>query len=242
MRVQTVTVFPNSEALSQAAAEAFVALAKECVSARGRFYVALSGGSTPNSLFRLLAQKGLAERTPWSSIEVYWGDDRLVPPTDTMSNEHQARENLLSHVEIPEAQIHPIFREGAPEEIAEAYEATIKATLPDTTLDLLMLGVGPDGHTASLFPGQPAVHETERLVVPSIGVPPVRERVTMTPPLLNRARNIWFLAAGPDKSEPLERIFHGEINLDETPAQVVARQSENVSWFLDEVAAARIHR
>ncbi len=227
----TVKVFDDLESLSRAAADEFVRLSGE----HHPFNVALSGGSTPKKMLELLAGPDYQGKVDWSNLHVYWSDERYVPYTDPASNEGMARKALLDSVPIPAGQIHGMYREGGASEAAETYEKIIPARF-----DLMLLGLGPDGHTASLFPGDPSVHETERKVVASKGAAGVPERITMTPDYLAASKEVLFLAAGPDKTEPLWRAIEGPLHIDQTPSQTVARRAKNAIWYVDKVAASKL--
>ncbi len=189
------------------------------------------------------SEKPSQPKVQWDHVHIYWGDERYVPPTDPQSNEGMARTALLNQVPIPEKNIHPMYSEGGVEAAAAKYEEVVRKELgPDLSFGLLLLGIGPDGHTASLFPNEPAVHETKRLVVAGLGHAGVAERITMTPPLLTRARTILFLVAGADKAEPMKRVLEGPENWQETPSQAIARHAPNVIWYLDKSAAALLDR
>jgi 6-phosphogluconolactonase len=230
-------VFPDLDSLSKAGAELFVRICAESIAARGRFNVTLSGGSTPKKMFELLATDACRNSIDWALVHTFWGDERYVPPTDDQSNEHMARKALLDHVPIPAENVHAMYQPGGVESAAAAYEALVRTELGnDLALDLTLLGIGPDGHTASLFPGEPAVREKQRLVVAGVGHAGVSERITMTPPLINRSKTVLFLVAGPDKAEPMRRILFGPEDWDQTPAQAVARHAANVLWLLDSAA------
>jgi 6-phosphogluconolactonase len=232
-----ISVFLSLDSLSQEAADLFVKVYAESISARGRFLVVLSGGNTPKRMYELLATDRFREEIDWAKVHVFWGDERYVPPSNDQSNEHMARVALLDHVRIPAENIHGMFREGGVDSAAESYETLIRTELvDDLSFDLTLLGIGPDGHTASLFPGEPAVYEKERLVVAGIGHAGVSERITMTPPLLTRSRIVLFLVAGADKAAPMKRVLEGPEDWDETPSQSVARHAPNVVWLLDEAA------
>ena len=183
--------------------------------------------------------------SPGPKLHIFWGDERYVPPTDPQSNEGMARTALLNHVPIPEKNIHAMYREGGVESAAKAYEETIRQELgPDLALDLLLLGIGPDGHTASLFPGEPAVHETERLVVGRLSaMPEWPERITMTRAAPNASPNRPLPSSrSVDKAEPMKKraLLEGPENWDETPSQAIARHAPNVIWYLDEAAASNL--
>ena len=231
-------IFKDIETLSHAAAEEFVQICHQAIASHGRFDVALSGGSTPKRMFQILGTPDFRDRVTWSKVHIFWSDERYVPPTDPQSNEHMAREALIQFLPIPESNVHGMYQPGGSEMAANSYELLIKEELgEELALDLTLLGIGPDGHTASLFPGEPAVHERTRLVISGIGHAGVSERITMTPPLLNRSRTVMFLVAGADKREPLRRVFDGPEDWDETPSQAVARHAPNVIWMLDSTAA-----
>jgi 6-phosphogluconolactonase len=231
-------LFQDLDSLSKAAADLFVELGQSAILERGVFHVALSGGSTPKRMFELLSTAAYTDSVDWSKTQVYWGDERYVPPTDPQSNEHMARTALLDKILIPAENVHGMYSEGGVEAAAASYEEIVKQGLgPELKLDLTLLGLGPDGHTASLFPGEPPVHETERLVVAGIGHAGVSERITMTPPLLNRSRTVLFLVAGADKSGPMKRVLEGPEDWEETPSQAVARHAPNVVWLLDQAAS-----
>ncbi len=232
-------VFKDLDKLSHAAADEFIHFGNAAIADHGRFNVALSGGSTPKLMFQLLASPEYRDQIDWKRIHVFWSDERYVPNTDSQSNEHMAREALLSHVEIPEANIRGMYREGGVESAAEAYDVVLGKELGEQKkLDLTLLGIGPDGHTASLFPGEPAVRERSLDVVAGIGHAGVAERITMTPPMINRSTTVMFLVAGSDKAAPMKRILHGPENWEETPSQAIARHAPHIIWLLDEQAAA----
>jgi 6-phosphogluconolactonase len=227
-------VFPDLDTLSTAAAEEFRTTALQAVAERGRFTVALAGGSTPKRLYQRLAEM---DGLPWDKTILFYGDERLVPPTHELSNERMAKESLIDHVK-PSAD-YGMVRAETREECAEAYEAQMKEVLgEETSLDLVLVGLGPDGHTLSLFPGQPAVYEKERWVISTLGGVGIAERITLTAPFVNRARNVWFMAAGADKIDALRRVFEGPENWDETPSQAVARHAEHCTWFVDQALTA----
>lgn len=235
-------VFPDAAAVAQAAAELFVQVSQRAIADHGRFTVALSGGSTPKRLHALLASDPLRDQVEWERVVVLFGDDRYVPPSDPQSNETMARDTLLTLVPVAEENIHAPYREGGPEIAARDYELVVRRLFGDEppSLDLTILGMGGDGHTASLFPGEPVVYEKEHLVVASRAPVNAPERVTMTPPLLNASRTVLFLVTGEDKAEAVHRCLEGEENWDETPSQAIARYAPNVVWMLDEAAASRL--
>jgi 6-phosphogluconolactonase len=202
---------------------------RKSVARAGRCALALSGGSTPRPAYERLAAE---DDVPWASVEVYFGDERGVPPSDAHSNYRMAREALLDRVELPPGQVH---RMEADDPDREAAAVRYAALLP-SSLDVLVLGMGPDGHTASLFPGSPALRETGRKVVPAQApVPPV-ERLTITPPVIAAARRLAVLAAGEAKAALVARVLRGPWRPEELPAQL-AREG---TWLLDRAAASAL--
>ena len=223
-------------ALDEAATQRFVAAAVDAVVARGRFDVALSGGSTPLGLYRRLATPPWRERVPWRRTHVWWGDERAVRPDDPDSNFGRAREALLAHVPLPAENVHRMRGEDRPlDAAARAYEAALRGALVDAAgaLDLVLLGMGGDGHTASLFPGAAALAERERWVVAAsapAGVTPA-ERLTLTFPALNAARGVLFLVAGVDKAAVLEAVLDDPAAGDRYPAARV-RPRGSLTWLV----------
>jgi len=236
-----VRVFPTTESLFAAAANRVAAIARESISERGRFSLALSGGSTPAGLYRALA-KHFRTSIDWSRTHVWWGDERLVPHDHKDSNTRAAREALLNHVPITASNIHAAQTHLDPAECAMTYERALRDFDPTSPIDLTLLGMGTDGHTASLFPGEPALDERARWVVAAHApdTSPVRDRVTFTFPLIATSHHAIFLAAGADKREVLTRV------LDTTGAVIPAPPASRVTarcpveWFLDQNAAGTI--
>lgn len=242
-----VQIYPDAQRLAQSAAKQFVETAESAIQARGVFSVALSGGSTPQLLYDLLASEPFSERIDWSHTQVFWGDERCVPPDHPDSNFFKANEILLSHVPIPEENVHRILAELTPEQAAEAYEETLLKFFSSLTdeeertharFDLILLGMGDDGHTASLFPGTPAVHEDRRWVIAQYIDKLATWRITLTPPILNRAGMIIFLVSGQSKSYTLQRVIYGSYQPDRYPSQVIKPEDGELLWMVDEAAAA----
>jgi len=237
-----VRKYADLAALAEAAAGEFARVASEAVSTRGRFSVALSGGSTPRALFELLASDAWTARLPWGEIHVFWADERCVPPDHADSNFGMARDFLLSRVPLCGEKVHRMRGEEDPAAAAMDYENELKHELgPDGALDLILLGMGADGHTASLFPGTPALAESARLVVanyvPSLG----SWRLTLTLPCLNAARHVVFLVAGADKSESVTRALAGDADpAPLPPAARVRPRSGKLIWLLDGAAGANV--
>jgi 6-phosphogluconolactonase len=233
-----VTVFPSAAALAEGVADLFAARAAEAVEERGRFHVALAGGATPLAAYRRLAASPWSDLVPWASVEVFFGDERCVSECDGERNDAAAREALLLHVPLPPENVHPV--PSLAPDAAERYEALLRERLGAPApavpvLDLVLLGLGEDGHTASLFPGHPAVAETERLVVRVDGAPkPPPSRVTFTLPLLDAARAVVFVVSGDGKREALARVLSGDRGL---PAACVDPPVGERLFYLDRAAA-----
>jgi 6-phosphogluconolactonase len=232
-------VYPDLEALSRGALEHVLGALRDAVTERGRFAIALSGGHTPAKMYALWAEQ-YAKLTPWDRVHVFWSDERYVAQDDLLSNYRMALETLLSHVPIPTANVHP-YATSLPEpvKVAEAYEADLKKFFGSQApeFDVQLLGLGVEGHTASLFPNSLALDEKKKWVmaVRAPVVPP--ERLTFTPVVLNRGRNTFFLASGKDKGEILREISSEP---DSQPSKFPAgriQPSGRVLWFLDEAAA-----
>jgi 6-phosphogluconolactonase len=243
-----VAVLPTREALTQSAARRFVAAAEEAIEASGRFAVALSGGSTPQGVYALLATDPYASRVDWSRVHVFWGDERCVPPEDPASNYRMAREALLDHVPLAESNVHRISGESDPAEAASAYERELRELFgsptgpprltPGARFDLVLLGMGKDGHTASLFPGSKAVRETSRWVMAEQIAEVPMTRVTLTPVVINAAAEILFLVSGREKAAMLHRVLEGPFRADALPAQAIAPAAGRLGWLADAEAAA----
>jgi 6-phosphogluconolactonase len=222
-------VAADEDALARVAAEWLAEQVKHSVGRGGRCALALSGGSTPRPAYERLARQ---PAVPWQSVEVYFGDERAVPPTDTASNYRMAREALLDRVGLPPPRIHRM-EAGDPD--LEAAAARYAALLPDP-LDVLVLGMGQDGHTASLFPGSPALRESKRKVVPARApVPPV-QRLTITPPVIAAARRVVVIVAGAGKAPVVARALRGPWRPEELPAQL----ARHGTWLLDRAAASAL--
>lgn len=241
-------VLPTSDALMHAAAELWVAAAASAIGASGRFAVALSGGATPQRLYRLLATHPYASGVDWSRVHAFWGDERGVPPDDPASNYRMAHEALLAAVPIPAENVHRIRGEDEPAAAAAAYERDLRETFatpdgpprlsPGSRFDLVLLGLGEDGHTASLFPGAAALREPARWVraVHPAAVPTAR--VTLTPAVINAAAEVVFLVSGGAKAATLRRVREGPYQLDALPAQIIAPRAGRLRWLVDADAAA----
>lgn len=242
--------FADAEELAQAAARAFVHHARAAIHSRGKFTTALSGGSTPKRLFELLAAPPFASQVDWSRVHLFWGDERSVPPDHPESNYATAAKTLLPRVGIPAGNVHRLEAER-PDRAAAArdYQAKLATVLGAAandgppSLDLVLLGMGPDGHTASLFPGNAALGETHAWVVPVHNSPkPPPERLSLTLPLINRARTVLFLVGGADKADTLYQVLEGAPDGIRYPSQLVKPADGQLIWYLDRAAAAKLPR
>jgi 6-phosphogluconolactonase len=239
----SIIIVPDSHSLARKGATIFSRLGQASVSLRGRFIIALSGGTTPRFMHRLLAEAPYVSTMPWNNTHIFWVDERCVPADDPASNYGRARADLLSRVPIPNNQVHQMPVGLDPGEGAAAYQQElIQAfqSLPWETpvFDLIFLGIGTDGHTASLFPGQEALTEKERLVVSVKGGNPDVNRITMTLPLINHAKEIVFMVAGKEKAIILKDILEGPSN--RFPAQMVQPLFGGLTWLVDEDAASML--
>jgi 6-phosphogluconolactonase len=239
-----VNVVEDADALARAATVLFIECINQAVSKFGIASVALSGGSTPKQMGALLAQEEHSARIPWSKVHIFWGDERWVPLESSESNAGEAKRTFLDKVGIPEENVHPFeTRHLTPEESAWKYEALVRAIVGSNggipVFDLIFLGMGDDGHTASLFPGTTAINETQRLVVAN-HVPKLdTTRLTMTAPLLNAGRTIAFLAAGAGKAARLHDVLDGPIDVNELPSQII-RPAGGPLWLVDRAAIAKL--
>lgn len=232
--------------VSQRAAELFVTLAAEAISASGRFTVALSGGSTPRALYSLLASDQFRERVPWSKMHLFWGDERCVPPDHHDSNYRMTRESLLDKVPISDENIHRMLAEREDHNQAAAeYEQTLKAffgleagKLP--RFDLIWLGMGEDGHTASLFPGTVALDVTDRLAVANYVEKFKAHRLTLTAPVINHAANVVFLISGESKASVLREVLEGERQPHRWPSQLIQPLEGKLLFIVDRPATSEL--
>ena len=242
-----IRIFADTGELSRAAAAEFARLAGEAVRADGRFTVALAGGSTPRGAYTLLAEEpSLRNQVPWDRTHCFWGDERPVPPDHSESNFRMADETMLSKVSIPPENVHRIRGECPDTALAaEEYERTLhdcfhpaKGAFP--RFDLVLLGLGCDGHTASLFPGTPALRERRRLVVSNWVAQLETERITLTLPVLNSAASIIFLVAGEEKAAALKSVLEGNAGQPIPPAGRIRPERGTLTWLLDRPAARLI--
>jgi 6-phosphogluconolactonase len=266
----SLAVLSDAQSLATVAATIIVEEARRAVDNAGRFTVALAGGSTPRPVYELLAAPPFAAQMPWQAAEVFWGDERCVDPTDPRSNERMAREALLDHVPVPAEQVHPMrcaglgvanatgavrYGEGAAHRAADEYERLLRRSFgdgrpeaPASGLDLVLLGLGDNAHTASLFPGSPALDESERWAVAALENPGTAAatsdtgerlwRVTLSAPFINRAALVLFVVSGASKAAAVRGVLQAEGDPHELPARLIHPPAGRLWWLLDKEAAS----
>ncbi|HZL36529.1 MAG TPA: 6-phosphogluconolactonase [Tepidisphaeraceae bacterium] len=235
-----VKVTPDPGALVLEAADRIVALASEAISQRGVFFIALSGGQTPKALYELLGAQPFRSRIEWDKLDIFFGDERCVPPDSPESNYHMAASALFSKVPIAPDRIHRMRGEIDPEAAAREYGELLKRKFGDQGIDLVLLGMGPDGHTASLFPGTAALREQRHRCVANFVGKLNAWRVTMTAPFINRAGQVMILVSGEEKSQRLREVLEGPREPDRLPIQMIQPASGKLTWLID-TAAAGMH-
>jgi 6-phosphogluconolactonase len=240
-------VEPDPPALAQRAAQYFSEMVSEAVADQNHARIAVSGGSTPKAAFQLLADPNQPwrSRMPWDKLDLYWVDERTVPPDHPDSNYRMTSEALLSHVPLPCSQVHRVHGELDPEVAAAQYESDLRNSFrlegaESPRFDLISLGMGPDGHCASLFPYTRAIHEMSRLVTEN-EVPQLNTwRVTLTWPVINQARSVFFIIAGADKADRVREVFMGSRDPERLPSQLIWPSSGILTLFLDKAAAVHL--
>lgn len=239
-----VVILSDPATLARAAADRFARVTAEAAAARGRATVALSGGSTPRQMGELLATPPFRDRVPWDRLDVFWGDERWVPASSPESNAGVAKRTFLDHVPIPPDRVHPWPTEGMePAAAAAAYAAAVRAAFGGgdvPVFDLILLGMGDDGHTASLFPHTAALSERTALAVAN-HVPKLNAtRLTLTGPVLNAGRDVVFLVAGAGKADVLAAVLDGPERPTELPSQMIRPTAGRLTWLVDREAASRL--
>ena len=237
-----IRVFNDFEALSQAAAEMFVDLANQAIISDGQFSVALSGGETPHRLYEILATPSFRDRIPWEAVQVFWGDERCVPINDPRSNVLMAQRTLLDHVPLLADQIHPIQGDLPAALAAFNYETELRNFFSDKPpiFDLILLGLGENAHTASLFPHTSVLDEKERWVKEVYVGDQSMYRVTLTPPLINQAKEVIFLVTGVKKASALQEVLEGAYQPHERPAQLIRPNGAHPIWLVDKAASHKL--
>lgn len=236
----------STTALAQAAATHIRDLVLTAVQTKGHFTLALSGGSTPLPTYQQLASPPFRDHIPWENVHIYWSDERAVAPDDEDSNFHAAYQALIEPLSLPEENIHRIPGEKKPQQAAEEYEHEIRQAVEGDPprFDLILLGMGSDGHTASLFPHTAAVQPGDggRLVVANYVEDLNAWRITFTPLLINAAAQITFLVSGEEKAQPVYQVLAGRHQPQKLPAQLIKPEDGTLIWFLDQDAAKYLHR
>ena len=231
---------PNQAALYRAAAERLLALGTAAIAEHGAFHLALAGGATPQGLYTLLSTDELAGRLDWAQVHLYFGDERCVPPDHHDSNYRMVRESLFDRLPVA-PQLHRISGELTPEQAAADYAALLRRQLPAAGFDLILLGLGPDGHIASLFPGSDTLHQQRQTVVADY-VPKLDSwRITLTLPVLNRARHLLLLVSGAHKADVLRHVLRNISHANPLPVEML-RPRGSLEWFIDAPAARHIER
>jgi len=236
--------FADGKELAKAAAHRFAAIIRAALAERGQAAVALAGGSTPTDTYREIAAGSSENPLAWDHVHIFWGDERCVPPDHSDSNYRMAREALLQRVPLPVANVHRIHGEAGPQLAADSYERKLRGFFSErkANFDLVFLGLGDDGHTASLFPSTAVVKlaaqgRLDRWAAASYVERLAAWRITLTPAVINNAAEIIFLVAGRGKAEVLKRVLHGPYNPEELPAQLIQPRCGPLIWMVDEAAA-----
>ncbi|MGX5852511.1 6-phosphogluconolactonase [Dyadobacter jiangsuensis] len=230
----------DTKALSASLAEWINNYIQQVLARQDRFTFVLSGGSTPKALYALLAESPYKESIPWEKLHFFWGDERAVPFEDSRNNAKMCYEELLDKVPVKAENIHIMRTDITPEESAAEYEQIVKSYFDgsETTFDFVLLGMGDDGHTLSLFPGTQVIHEQNALATSFFLQAQDMYRITLTAPVVNDAACVAFLAAGAGKAEVLKQVLKGEKNVDLYPSQIIQPVKGQLHWFVDEAAAA----
>jgi 6-phosphogluconolactonase len=238
-----IEVLSDLEALSLRAASIFVSASKNSIAAKKQFAVAISGGSTPRGLYMLLGSEAYCDQVDWQCVHFFWADERCVPKDDEASNFRTAFDTLLSKIALPDKNIHRIKGEKGPDKAARDYEEEIRRFFGESErpgFDLIILGVGEDGHTASLFPGTKSLEETVRLAIPVYLGEPRKNRITLTLPVLNNADQILFLVTGPSKASVLSEILGEREKRKLLPAGLINPLRGSMIWLIDQGAAGKL--
>lgn len=242
----SIEILPDAETLALRAADLFALTAQEGAAARGRFAAALSGGDTPRAFYQMLARQQFSQKVPWRRVHLYWSDERCVPAENPASNYGMARDAFIKHVPLPPVNVHRIPGEEGAEAAAAACRKELQALAalerPRSDLpvfDLVLLGLGTDGHTASLFPRSAALEEDDQLAV-ATEAPDGSARVTVTYPVINAARHVWFVVSGAQKAGMVAEVLEGLRVPKAVPAQAVSPLHGELLWLLDEAAASEL--
>lgn len=234
-----ITIFNTLDTLYKKAADTFVELSEQSIQKKGQFVVAVSGGTSPKAIFSLLATPEYADKIDWSKVYVFWVDERWVSLDDEKSNFKMTREALLDKVPVNRDQIFPMYKDGVePEAYAKEYEAQIRSVLGEEGIfDFILLGMGDDGHTASLFPREAVLDEKEKWVAAYYLKSQEMFRITLTEPVINKSDNILIITFGPSKKHALNEVLNGEYNPKQYPLQLIEKK-DSVQIFTDKEAGA----
>ncbi|RQO35329.1 6-phosphogluconolactonase [Chryseobacterium sp. KBW03] len=238
-----LNIFATTEEIFKEAAAVFISSANEAIRQKGYFAVALTGGSSPEGLYRLLSEDQYKNQIDWAKVLIFWGDERWVPLDNDLSNARMSYEQLLDRVPVRPVNVFPMYRDGiTAEDFAAVYNVLLKEMLgSDGRMDLILLGMGQDGHTASLFPGTEALDETENWVTAYYLEQQQMYRITLTAPFLNRARKLLVISFGETKAEALKEVIEGPYNPRIYPAQLLAPSQGELLFLVDKKAAKYLH-
>jgi len=237
-----IRVLNDYEHLSQAAADMFMDISRRAIDSHGHFNVVLSGGYTPQRLYEILANSPYREGIHWEDVNIFWSDERCVPPDDPCSNFGNARETLLSYVPISEDHLHPIHGELPADQAAAEYETDLRDFFKNQppVFDLILLGLGDNAHTASLFPHTPVLDERSRWVEAVQMDKKSLDRVTLTAPIINQAQEVIFLVSGAEKAAALQKVLEGTYHPHQYPAQLIRPNGAHPTWLVDKAAAHKL--
>lgn len=238
-----LNIFATTEEIFKEAAAVFISSANEAIRQKGYFAVALTGGSSPEGLYRLLSEDQYKNQIDWTKVLIFWGDERWVPLDNDLSNARMSYEQLLDRVPVRPVNVFPMYRDGiTAEDFAAVYNVLLKEMLgSDGRMDLILLGMGQDGHTASLFPGTEALDETVNWVTAYYLEQQQMYRITLTAPFLNRARKLLVISFGETKAEALKEVIEGPYNPRIYPAQLLAPSQGELLFLVDKKAAKYLH-
>jgi 6-phosphogluconolactonase len=241
--LQNVIVLDSPEDVAKAGAERFLTYTQTAIHDHGLFSVALAGGNTPRRMYQLLASDSFKNEIKWNNVHLFFGDERCVPPDHPDSNYRLANEALISRVPIPAPNVHPMNGKGGPTENAKLYEEELRSFFAGREwprFDLVLLGLGTDGHTASLFPRTPALRETRSWVAANWVEKLEAFRLTLTVPAINSAANVIFLVTGAEKAAPFAAVINGPPQPELLPAQLIKPSDGSLTWLVDREAASRL--
>lgn len=235
-------VYKTPDEVSHALAEWITTNIETTLQKQDRFTFVLTGGNSPKQLYELLAAAPYRDRINWSKLHIFWGDERAVPFDDSRNNAKMTYEHLLNKVPVVPEQVHIMDTTLSPDNSAKAYETILHGYFPKegTTFDLVLNGMGDDGHTLSLFPHTPVIHEKNAWVTSFYLGAQQMYRITLTAPIVNRARKVAFITFGANKANALYEVLRGEFNVDQFPSQIIQPESGQLHWFVDEAAASKV--